>query len=118
VTDETFGPAVLPRSSVGRGRRPATTSCPWSCLAVQWWSGSHDHWAFHAQPLESWLATEKAAAGYDPALWFVGELCGASAAAMICCRYDHELYVQELATLPEFRRRGIGSALLAHAFGV
>jgi ribosomal protein S18 acetylase RimI-like enzyme len=27
-----------------------------------------------------------------------------------------ELYVQELATLAEFRRRGLASALLAHAF--
>ena len=81
-------------------------------------AGFRDHWEFHPQPLEAWLATEQAAPGYDPGLWFVGELDGVPAAAMILCRYDDSLYVQELATLPEFRRRGIASALLAQAFMV
>jgi ribosomal protein S18 acetylase RimI-like enzyme len=81
-------------------------------------AGFRDHWDFHAQPLAEWLSAEEAGLGYDPALWFVGELDGAPAAAMILCRYDDELYVQELTTLPEFRRRGIASALLAHAFVV
>jgi ribosomal protein S18 acetylase RimI-like enzyme len=80
--------------------------------------GFRDHWDFHPQPLDEWLATERAAPGFEPAWWFLGELDGAPAAAMILCRYDDALYVQELATLPEFRRRGIASALLAHAFVV
>jgi GNAT superfamily N-acetyltransferase len=80
--------------------------------------GFRDHWDFHPQPLEEWLASEQAAPGHDQGLWFVGELDGQPAAVMILCRYDGSLYVQELATLSEFRRRGVASALLAQAFVV
>jgi ribosomal protein S18 acetylase RimI-like enzyme len=81
-------------------------------------AGFRDHWEFHPQSLEEWRSTEQSAPGYDQGLWFVAELDGVPAAAMILCRYDDSLYVQELATLPGFRRRGIASALLAQAFAV
>ena len=76
------------------------------------------HWGFHSQPFAAWLATEQAAPGFDQSLWFLASLDGHPAAAMILCRYDDELYVQEVATLAPYRRRGIASTLLAQAFAV
>ncbi|SDS53958.1 Acetyltransferase (GNAT) family protein [Friedmanniella luteola] len=76
------------------------------------------HWGFHSLPLTAWLATEQAAAGFDQSLWFLASLEGHPAAAMILCRYDDELYVQEVGTLAPYRRRGIASTLLAQAFAV
>jgi ribosomal protein S18 acetylase RimI-like enzyme len=81
--------------------------------------GFEDHWGFVAVPYDDWMSVHRTYAGYDPALWFLAELDGTPAAAMTLSRRveaEGVMYVQELATLPEYRRRGIASALLAHAF--
>lgn len=82
--------------------------------------GFRDHWDYHAQSFDAWQSAEQAAVGYAPDLWCVAELAGRPVAAMVLCRYlgGGELYVQELATLPRFRRQGLASALLGRAFEV
>jgi ribosomal protein S18 acetylase RimI-like enzyme len=83
--------------------------------------GFEDHWGFFWVPHDEWLSAERSFSGYDPALWFLAEIEDVPAALMAMSRRveaDGEMYVQELATLPEYRRRGIASALLAHAFEV
>ncbi len=83
--------------------------------------GLAEHWGFDARPFDDWLAMEKSSAGYDPGLWVLAELDGTPAAAMMLTRRsaaDGGLYVQELATLTGYRRRGIATALLRHAFDV
>ncbi len=83
--------------------------------------GFEDHWGFVLIAHDEWLSAERSFSGYDPALWFLAEVEGVPAALMAMSRRveaDGEMYVQELATLPEYRRRGIASALLAYAFEV
>jgi len=83
--------------------------------------GFAGHWGFEPTGFEDWLAGEKGAAGYDPALWLLAEMDAEPAAAMLLSRRaaaDNGLYVQEIATLREYRRRGIASALLRSAFDV
>jgi ribosomal protein S18 acetylase RimI-like enzyme len=83
--------------------------------------GFEDHWGYVPIAYDDWLPVEKTLAGYDPDLWVLAEIDGEPAAAMVMSRRleaDGELYVQELATLSEYRRRGIASVLLAHAFDV
>jgi len=80
-----------------------------------------DHWGYEQLGFADWMAIEKSLAGHDPTLWRFAELDGVAVAAMIMNRRlaEHDsLYVQELATLASHRRRGIGSALLAHAVDV
>jgi ribosomal protein S18 acetylase RimI-like enzyme len=75
-------------------------------------------WGFQETPYDEWLTGQKAMPAHDPHLWRLAIVDGAPAATMIMAREPDldELYVQELATLEEFRRRGVASALLAHAF--
>ncbi len=83
--------------------------------------GFEDHWGYVPITYDDWMTATRSLAGYDPALWFLADVEGAPAAAMVLSRRleaDGAMYVQELATLPEYRRRGIAAALLAHAFDV
>ncbi|HZJ06484.1 MAG TPA: GNAT family N-acetyltransferase [Nocardioidaceae bacterium] len=83
--------------------------------------GFAEHWAFEPSTFDDWLVLEEAAAGYDSELWFLAEIDGAPAAAMILSRRsaaDRGLYIQEIATLKVYRHRGIASLLLRQAFDV
>lgn len=83
--------------------------------------GFAGHYGHVSQSFEDWYARERTEAGFDPDLWFLAALDGSVAAGMVLSRRNESagaLYVQELATLPAYRRRGIASALLARAFGV
>ena len=77
------------------------------------------HWGFTPSAYDDWLVIERSMPGYDASLWYLASMDGVPAAGMILSRRvqeDDALYVQELATLEEFRRRGVASALLALAF--
>jgi ribosomal protein S18 acetylase RimI-like enzyme len=79
------------------------------------------HYGFTPSSLEDWLAVEETMPGFDPALRYLAIYDEEPAAAMILSRRaqtDGAMYVGALATLAPFRRRGIASALLAHAFEV
>jgi len=83
--------------------------------------GFAGHWGFESIPFEGWLALEKSMPGYDAGLWVLAEVDATPAASMILSRRsadEDSLYVQELATLAPYRKRGIASALLRHAFDV
>ena len=79
------------------------------------------HYGFTPSTLDDWLAVQETTAGFDPSLHFLATVDGEPAAAMLLSRRveaDGAMYVDELATLEPFRRRGIASALLAHGFEV
>ena len=83
--------------------------------------GFKDHWGYVEVPYDDWAKVQPTFSGYDPRLWFLAEVDGAPAAAMTLSRRveaDGAMYVQQLATLEGYRRRGIASALLAHAFDI
>ena len=80
-----------------------------------------DHWGYETLGFDDWWSIEKSLAGHDPALWRLAVLDGVPVSAMIMSRRltdEGALYVQELATLAPYRRRGIASSLLSHAFDV
>ena len=79
------------------------------------------HYGFTPMSLENWAAIEKSMAGFDPDLRYLAMIDGEPAAAMLLSRRvetDDAMYVGDLATLEQYRRRGIASALLAHGFDV
>ncbi|CUR57317.1 exported hypothetical protein [metagenome] len=80
-----------------------------------------EHWGYTHLEYDDWMKVLPTIPGYDPALWFLASIDSTPAAAMILTRRavsDGAMYVAELATLKEFRRRGIAAALLATAFEV
>ena len=79
------------------------------------------HYGHEPRGFDDWLAFERSYAGYDPELWVLARIDGEPAGVLqMTCRAQalDQLYVAEIATVERFRRRGIASALLAHAFDV
>ncbi len=64
-------------------------------------------------PFEEWRETMLADAEYDPALWFLAE---ADDLVGVCLCWTSG-WVKDLVVAPAWRRRGLGEALLRHAFG-
>lgn len=79
-----------------------------------------DHWGYTPTPYDEWLHWLLELGEPDPSLWFVAEADGRPAGIALCRRAAAEPdcgWVSTLGVLREFRGRGIGSALLHHAFG-
>ena len=77
------------------------------------------HYGFTPTTLEDWMSVEQTMAGFDPNLRYLATIEGEPAAAMLLSRRvetQGAMYVSELATLEQFRRRGIATAMLAYAF--
>lgn len=77
-----------------------------------------DHWEHSRMPFEEWqhwLMRE----GFDPTLWFVLENGKEVAAVELCREHEGEPglgWVSVLGVRKRWRRRGLGRALLLHAF--
>lgn len=68
------------------------------------------------QTLAEWQASLMAFEGFDPTLWFVAQAGGEIVGACLCRTYTTEGWVRQLAVRADWRGRGLGRALLLHAF--
>jgi mycothiol synthase len=77
-----------------------------------------EEWGWHAMPFEEWRERRLVAPDTDLSLWFVAR-DGDELAAVIRCerRRDGGGWIGALGVLKPWRRRGVGRALLLHAFG-
>lgn len=76
-----------------------------------------DHWEPEPIIFEEWEQRWKERAGFDPSLWFLA-LDGQEIAGVALCRYRVGVaWVGQLAVRRPWRKRGLGLALLQHAFG-
>jgi mycothiol synthase len=83
-----------------------------------------DHWGYVESPLESDLAVWRHIAteekSFDAGLWFLADCEGEIVAVALCSAMEPEDpdlgYVNTLCVVRTWRRRGIGLALLHHAF--
>lgn len=85
-------------------------------------AGFADHWAHEPQTFEEWrfIAIEHED-DFDPDLWFLAETTEGEIVGVCLTRAgmpdDPELgYIRDLAVVPAWRRRGIATRLLQHAF--
>ncbi|MFI5273037.1 MAG: GNAT family N-acetyltransferase [Ktedonobacterales bacterium] len=75
-----------------------------------------DHWGHVPQQFEHWIE-RTSRADFDPALWLLAEEGGQLAGVALCRRQLAGGWVNMLAVRRPWRRRGLGMALLRHAFG-
>jgi mycothiol synthase len=79
-----------------------------------------DTWLFTPEPYELWRHWMVDEPGFDPSLWFAAERGDELAAIVIARAPENEPgvgWIRILGVLPEFRQRGLGQAMLRHAFG-
>ena len=77
-----------------------------------------DHWGYVPDSFEQWEYWTKNKEGFDPSLWFLA-MDGAEVAAISLCINEKTSggWVDTLGVRRQWRRRGIGEALLYHSFG-
>lgn len=78
-----------------------------------------DAWMHTREPFDQWAHWFVGDPAFDPSLWFVAEADGEIAGVAICRARETEPglgWVRVLGVLRPHRRRGIGEALLRHAF--
>jgi ribosomal protein S18 acetylase RimI-like enzyme len=68
-----------------------------------------------AQSFEEWQAFMIDREAFEPGLWFVAEADGKVVGVVLCPDYSGEGWVRQLAVSREWRRRGLGTALLRQA---
>ena len=79
-----------------------------------------DHWDFEPDPFDEWQKWHLQPEQYDPKLWFLAQ-DGGELAGICLCRPQHagesrHGWIGILGVRPAWRRRGLGVALLHHAF--
>jgi ribosomal protein S18 acetylase RimI-like enzyme len=78
-----------------------------------------DHWDHAPAPFEEWQRAILQRADFDPALWFVATHGDEIAGVALCFdSVENSGWLRSLAVRSRWRRRGLGLALLRHAFGV
>lgn len=78
-----------------------------------------DSWEHSRDPFEEWQHWLRGSDDFDPTLWFLAEEDGEPAGVVLCKPHDAEEglgWVSVLGVRRPWRRRGLGRALLLHAF--
>jgi mycothiol synthase len=68
-----------------------------------------------AESFEEWQAFMIDREAFEPGLWFVAETDGEIVGCVLCPNYEDEGWIRQLAVARDWRRRGLGTALLRQA---
>jgi ribosomal protein S18 acetylase RimI-like enzyme len=116
------GRDLVPIWPEGAAVRPADEETDASLLHELAERAFEDHWGYTPTPYEEWLHWHREMGTADPSLWFVASVGDAPAGVAICRGYTNgdprSGWVSQLGVLREHRGRGLGTALLTHAFAV
>ena len=74
-----------------------------------------DHWGYVPRSYEEWRERRERS-NFDPSLWFLALDDEEPAGAVLCSVSDGIGWIDTLAVRRPWRRRGLGFALLTHAF--
>jgi mycothiol synthase len=69
----------------------------------------------NAESFEEWQAFMIDREAFEPGLWFIAESSGEIVGCVLCPNYEDEGWVRQLAVSRDWRRRGLGTALLRQA---
>ena len=113
---EMDAPPPAPVWPDGIALRPFTLDMAHTVYAADQ-EGFSDHWGFTPMDFETfeyWFITTP---GFDPTLWFLPFAGEQIAGAALCECRENIAWVNSLSVLRPWRRKGLGLALLHHAFG-
>ena len=68
-----------------------------------------------AESFEEWQAFMIDREAFEPGLWFIAEAGGEIVGCVLCPNYEDEGWIRQLAVSRDWRRRGLGTALLRQA---
>jgi mycothiol synthase len=68
-----------------------------------------------AESFEEWQAFMIDRDAFEPGLWFIAEAKGEIVGCVLCPNYEDEGWIRQLAVSRDWRRRGLGTALLRQA---
>jgi mycothiol synthase len=68
-----------------------------------------------AESFEEWQAFMIDRDAFEPGLWFIAESKGEIVGCVLCPNYEDEGWIRQLAVSRDWRRRGLGTALLRQA---
>jgi mycothiol synthase len=74
-----------------------------------------DNERHNAESFEEWQAFMIDREAFEPGLWFIAESQGEIVGCVLCPDYQDEGWVRQLAVSRDWRRRGLGTALLRQA---
>jgi mycothiol synthase len=111
-------PPAEPRWPAGIVVRPCATDADRRAAHAAVEDAFHDHWGHTPRTYEQFAREWIYADGYDPALWFlaVDEASGEVVGTAVCESLSDRGWVGDLAVRRAWRGRGLGMALLRHAF--
>jgi ribosomal protein S18 acetylase RimI-like enzyme len=75
-----------------------------------------DHYLFAPEPASEWMARRTAHPATDTSLWRMAWAGEEPAGAILPYPFDTHAWIRELGVRREWRARGVGKALLVHAF--
>jgi mycothiol synthase len=75
-----------------------------------------EHWGYRPEPFDRWLRQQTESPSYDPALWLVARDGETFVGALTATLWGDRGWVNEVGVRSSHRGRGIGAALLRHAF--
>ena len=75
-----------------------------------------DHWDHHPELFDKWARNETGSPSFDPSLWLLAKGKGQPVATLTGLVQSDRGWVNQLGVLANSRGRGIGAALLRHAF--
>ncbi|WHY00322.1 GNAT family N-acetyltransferase [Neobacillus sp. DY30] len=74
-----------------------------------------DSWGYTKKDYSTWIS-QKRGDGYDPSLWFLVWEDSKAVGFLMCRMQDDGLFIDLLGVKRNYRKHGIGKALLLHAF--
>jgi mycothiol synthase len=76
-----------------------------------------DSWGYTKKDFSTWISQKKGD-GYDPSLWFLVWKDSKPAGFLMSRMQEDGLFIDLLGVKREYRKHGIGKALLLHTFGI
>ncbi|MFP7299015.1 GNAT family N-acetyltransferase [Neobacillus niacini] len=76
-----------------------------------------DSWGYTKKDFSTWISQKKSD-GYDPSLWFIVWKDSEPVGFLMSRMQDDGLFIDLLGVKREYRKHGIGRALLLHTFGI
>lgn len=74
------------------------------------------HWGEQSTEFESWIGEQRAAPGFDPAIWLLARYDGEPAGVLTASRSEDGAWIEYLGVRAAYRGRGVAGALLRRAF--